>query len=91
MKKLTIISALFISINCFGQQDSLPAIPDSVQYISQKHIQLSYKNLTEKLNKMEDKLTVAQYNRLMEGIKAAYEELINVASEDYQKKKKPVR
>lgn len=88
MKKLTTIIVLLFSLTAFGQKDSLPPVPDSVQYISQKHIQASFKNLSDRLGKMEDKLTVAQYNRLMEGIQAAYEELITVATEEYRKKKK---
>lgn len=88
MKKLTTIIALLFSLAAFGQKDSLPPIADSVQFISQKHIQQSFKNLNDRLGKMEDKLTVSQYNRIMEGIQAAYEELIAVASEEYRKRKK---
>lgn len=71
--------------------DSLPPIPDSVQFMSKRHIQQSYKNLSDRLKPLEDKLTVSQYNRLIEGIEAAFGEVIRVATEDYNKKKKPVR
>lgn len=88
MKKLTILIGLFFSVNCYSQKDSLPPIPDSIQFMSKNHIIQSWKNLNEKLKPLEDKLTVSQYNRLVEGIHAAYDELITIATEDYRKKKK---
>lgn len=91
MKKLTTIIAICFSLTALGQKDSLPPIPDSVQFMSKRHIQQSYKNLSDRLKPLEDKLTVSQYNRLIEGIEAAFGEVIRVATEDYNKKKKPVR
>lgn len=90
MKKLTTIIALFFAVNAFGQKDSLvsPPIPDSVTFMSKRHIQQSYKNLETKLKGLENQLTVAQYNRIIEGIDAAFQELISVATEEYNRKKK---
>lgn len=101
MKKLAIIIATLFSVTAFSQNggasvsekqkpetQAIPGFPDSVASMSARHIQQSFKNLTEKLKPLEDKLTVSQYNKLLEGIQAAYEELIAVATEDYSKKKK---
>lgn len=68
--------------------DTIPPIPDSVLFMSKKHIQLSYKNLETKLKGLENQLTVAQYNKIIEGIDAAFQELISVATEEYNRKKK---
>lgn len=91
MKKLTTIIALLFAITAFGQKDSIPAIPDSVLFMSKRHIAEAYKRLDTQLKPLEDKLTVGQYKKLLEGIDAAFGELINVATEEYSKKKKPVK
>jgi hypothetical protein len=88
MRLLLIIAGMLIASAAFSQKDSLPPIPDSIQYISQRHIQQAYKNLSEKLKPLEDKLTVSQYNKLIEGIEAAYNEVIIIAGEEYRKRKK---
>jgi hypothetical protein len=71
----------------FSQQDSLPPIPDSVQFISKNHIKQAYKNLSERLKPLEETLTVSQYKKLVEGIEAAFNEAVVVATEDYKKKR----
>lgn len=87
MKKLTTIVALFFAITAYSQKDTIPNIPDSVLFMSKKHIQQSYKNLETKLKGLENTLTVAQYNKIIEGIDAAYQELVSVATEEYRKRK----
>jgi hypothetical protein len=86
MRLLLIIACVLISSAVFGQKDSIPPIPDSVKFISQRHITTAYKNLSDRLKPLEDKLTVSQYNRIIEGIEAAFNEAITVALEDYRKK-----
>lgn len=86
MKKLTTIIALCFSLSGFGQKDSIPPIPDSVQFISKRHIAEAYKRLDIQLKSIEDKLTVAQYKKLLEGIDAAFGELVNVATEEYTRR-----
>lgn len=90
MKKLTILIALFFSVNCYSQKpDSASApIPDSIEFISKRHVAQARRNLDEALRKMEDQLTVSQYRKLTEGIEAAFGEIINVAEQDYRKKVK---
>lgn len=87
MKKLTTIIALFFAVTAFGQKDSIPPIPDSVMFISKKHIGEAYKRLQERLKTLEDKLVASKYNSLVEGIDAAYQALVDVATEDYRKRK----
>lgn len=89
MKKLTTIIAILFSVTAFGQKDSIPPIPDSIQFISKRHVAEAYKRLDTQLKTLEDKLTVAQFKKLAEGIDAAFGELINVATEEYNKNKKP--
>lgn len=91
MKKLTTIIAICFSLTALGQKDSIPPIPDSIQFMSKRHINEAYKRLDAQLKTLEDKLTVAQFKNLAEGIDAAFGELINVATEEYNKKKKPVK
>lgn len=97
MKKLTTIIAILFSVTAFGQPkanpkpviDTVVNIPDSIQFISKKHVAEAYKRLDAQLKTLEDKLTVAQFKKLAEGIDAAFGELINVATEEYMKKKNP--
>jgi hypothetical protein len=86
MRLLLIIASVLISSAVFSQKDSIPPIPDSVRFISQRHIATAYKNLSDRLKPLEDKLTVSQYNRIIEGMEAAFNELLTVALEEYRKK-----
>lgn len=88
MKKLTTIVALLFAITAFGQKDQ---IPDSVEFISKRHIELARQRLFKQLETLEPTMNAAKYNGLVDGINAALGELINVATEDYSKKKKPVK
>jgi hypothetical protein len=86
MRLLFIISSILISSVGFCQTDSIPPIPDHILFMSKKHIATAYKNLSDRLKPLEDKLTVSQYNRLVEGIDAAFNELVLVATEEYKKR-----
>lgn len=89
MKLITLMTCLLLTITGFSQLDSLslPTVPDSVEFISKRHLQIAYKNLQTKLKPMEGNLTVTQYRSLVEGIEAAFNEAVIVASQDYRKRK----
>lgn len=99
MKKLTTIIAILFAVTAFGQKPASPpalnidsvykTIPDSAEFVSKRHINEAYRRLEDQLKTLEDKLTVAQFKKLAEGIDAAFGELINIATEEYNRKKKP--
>lgn len=98
MKKLTTIISIFLVIATNAQKPApiaadttktIAGIPDSVASISMWHVSESMKRLVEQMAKMEDKLTVTEYKRMYGAIESAFGDLINVAIEDYRKRKKP--
>lgn len=103
MKKLTIILAILFAVNASAQSKPAPnvvaadttktiaGIPDSIASISVWHVGEAMKRLTTQLASLEDKLTVTEYKRVYGALESAFNELINVATEDYKKRKKPVK
>lgn len=90
MKKLIIAALLLISVTAFSQKDSIatrdsfPPIPDTVFYISKANIETVKKMI-------EDNLTVTEYKKFSQGIEIALGTLINVATAEYNKKRKPIK
>lgn len=93
MKKLAIIVALFFAVNAFGQNNAfdtlktIAGISDSLPSISVRNISEAWRRLDPKLAALEDKLTVTEYKKVIDYIDSAFRELINAATEEYQRKK----
>lgn len=88
MKKLTILIGLFFSVNCYSQKpDSAFALNDSTVMLSKGLLEIARANLMKRIESLEASTNAAKYNGWIEGINAAFQELINVAIEEYRKKK----
>lgn len=87
MKKLTIIVALFFSVNCYSQNTTNP--DDTLALVSKKQIEMIRQSLLKRLEPLEGTLTAAKYNGLAEGVNATIDELITLWNQEYSKKKKP--
>lgn len=92
MKKLTFIIGLFISVSAFSQPPTPPpSIPDSIVFINQKHISEAIKKIDEVIQANKDKLTLGESQSIFEGVNMLRLTLINIATEEYNKKQKPIK
>lgn len=93
MKKLTTIIAILFSLSAFGQPPKMPPIPvpDSIVFINQKHIAEAVKKVDELIQSAKDKITLAEYQTFVQGINVFKEALVSIATEEYNKKQKPIK